>query len=83
LQCNDIGDINDLRWLENLQILHLADNWIQDIEPLTALTHLRGLNLTANPLNTEAYCLDLPQIREKNPDIDLQYDPNPYPECRE
>jgi hypothetical protein len=35
------------------------------------------LNLTANPLNQEAYCIYLPLIEDNNPGIDLYYDPVP------
>jgi len=57
--------------LINLEILCLSENQIPDLSPLTSLNKLDWLDLRNNPLNKEAYEIQLPQIRKNNPSIKI------------
>ena len=75
---SQISDISPLAGLTQLTWLHLGDNQISDISALSGLTNLTGLVLYYNPLNKDAYCIQLPIIETNNPGIQVYYDPNPY-----
>jgi hypothetical protein len=83
LDGNQISDISALSGLTNLESLRLVFNQISDISDLSGLTRLSRLILFSNPLNVEAYCTYLQLIEVNNPGINLDYDPNPYPDCDE
>ena len=76
---NQISGLSSLAGLTHLSGLDLSYNQISDLSPLTVLTSLTRLYLLANPLNTGAYCRDIPLIVAHNPAVDLAYDPNPNP----
>lgn len=81
LTYNQISDISVLANLTGLTVLVLSDNQISDISVLANLTTMQRLYLSANPLNTPAYCQDIPQIWMNNSDLSfITYDfPNPNP----
>ncbi len=66
--------------LTSLTRLYLSDNQLSSLPPeIGNLTKLAYLNLWDNPLNTEAYCDIIPLIINNNPNIYIDYDPNPNP----
>jgi len=80
---NQVIDISVVSNLTNLEYLYLPDNQISNISGLLSLGKLISLLLGENPLNSKAYCIDLPIIRDNNPGlITLAYDPNPNPFTR-
>ncbi len=76
---NQISNISALAGLARLDLLYLYGNQIGDISPLTGLMQLTRLDLERNPLNNEAYCIYLPQIRANNPGANITCSPNGSP----
>lgn len=78
---NQISDISALSGLANLERLELQFNQISNIQPLAELTGpgLLGLALWDNPLNRDAYCVWLAQIRINDPAAGLGFSPNANP----
>ncbi|MCK5174819.1 MAG: hypothetical protein KAR47_15600, partial [Planctomycetes bacterium] len=74
-----IFDLTGLEYATNVTELFLSGNNIHDILPISSLTSLNDLRIDANPLNTSAYCLDIPLIESNNPGIYMQYDSNLNP----
>jgi len=72
---NNISDISVLSGLTSVRNLDLYKNKISDISPLSGLTNLERLKLTQNLLNWDAYSVYIPMIQNKNPGIDIRYDP--------
>jgi len=80
LDNNRISELSGLAGKSNLEGLDLSGNQISDIGQLLALTSLHDLLLGGNPLNTDAYCTHLDQIRQDyafSSTRRLSYDPNP------
>lgn len=48
---NEISDISELYWLEQLTWLEINKNKIKDITPITNLRNLQGLNISNNPIS--------------------------------
>ena len=75
---NSLTDISILSDLTELEILRLNINNITDVTALMNLHHLLSLEIQNNLLSQEAYCQQIPQIIQNNPDMILQIDTNPY-----
>lgn len=75
--CSNLADISPLTDLENLEYLLLYYNQISDISPLVGMSNLISLDLVGNPLNTSAYCHDIPVIESNNPTATISFDANP------
>ncbi len=73
LRGNQISNVGPLSSLVNLRDVVLRNNQISDVSPLLGLTCLRHLDLTQNPLSDEVYDVQIPQIIEDNPGIDIHY----------
>jgi len=76
LSFNRINDTTPLASLARLEVLSLHFNGIRDLTPLIGLCHLRELDLRNNPLDTEAYCLDLHEIAVNNSFASIYYSDN-------
>jgi hypothetical protein len=74
LSINQITDIQPLSGLRVLQ-LFLEYNKITNIEPLLSVNGLYVLDLSCNPLNSEAYDVYIPLIIAKHPTIKISYWP--------
>lgn len=48
---NEISDISELYWLEQLTWLEINKNKIKDITPITNIRNLQGLNISNNPIS--------------------------------
>ncbi len=79
LQGNQIRDVSPLSGLVSLETLDLSGNEIPDLSSLMGLAKLTRLFLRRNPLNADAYCHDLQNLTENNPDLQIYYDANPVP----
>ena len=71
---NEISDISALAHLTRLHTLSLHYNQVADISALSDLSHLTQLRMQANPLDSEACAIYVPQILANNPGIHLEYD---------
>ena len=78
---NVICDIFAVSGLTSVGRLDLDSNMISNISTLSGLTKLNYLNMRDNPLETMAYCNDIPLIQSNNPGLlTFNYDsPNPNP----
>jgi internalin A len=77
---NQISDLSALAELRNLEDLLLNENQISDLSWLAQFTKLEQFGVDSNPLDNDAYCLYLPQIKANNPLGDgLTYSPNSNP----
>jgi len=74
LERNQIQDISVLAGLQSLRKLNLHRNLIADLSPLLGFTWLEWLDVRFNPLNPEAYRVQIPQIKANNPDAWFGYD---------
>jgi internalin A len=75
---NRLGRLDGLEVLWNLEVLDVNDNQIRDLTPLLGLKKLQILKLSGNRLTQRASCEQLPIIRQNNPGIEIEIDPNPY-----
>jgi len=71
---NHLTDIRSLAGLANLTELNVEDNNIVDIAPLVELNKLVHLLVRGNPLGAAAYSVTIPELRSKNPTIDVAHD---------
>lgn len=74
---NQIFDISYLANLPNLTVLHLAGNEVSDVSCLAQMSGWSVLGLSDNPLSCSAYRTDIPQLLERNPYVNILYDPAP------
>lgn len=72
---NSVSDTSVLSGMTELSTLSLHRNWVSDISSLTGLTSLTWVDLRINPLEQEAYDVDIPMILANNPGIWFVYDP--------
>jgi len=80
LQDNYATDLSPLASLSQLTSLQLSGNPIHDLSGLLGLRSLGSLDLLViYGLDQEAYCTQLRTIVENNPQISLNYEPNPGP----
>jgi internalin A len=77
LEDNCLSEIDAIRTLTSLEYLRLRHNSVSDISALSALTGLLELDLVQNPLNCDAYCVDIPKIVDNNGEVRLSVDPMP------
>jgi Leucine-rich repeat (LRR) protein len=76
---NRITQLPNLANCPDLSFIGAPANRIADISALTSLTHLQELDLNDNPLNYDAYAIDIPIIIANNPGINISYDAIPEP----
>jgi hypothetical protein len=72
---NSVSDTSVLSAMTELSTLSLHRNWVSDISSLTGLTSLTWVDLRINPLEQEAYDVDIPLILANNPGMWFVYDP--------
>ena len=71
--------VSPLAGMGHLEQLELYGNPLSNISDLTGMTSLSVLRMLRTELNNQAYCGHLQQILNNNPDLFLEYDPNPRP----
>lgn len=62
ISARDISELNDLRYMKNLETLYIGDNRITDLSPISELTGLVELEIGRNPIDDISALLKLKKL---------------------
>ncbi len=70
-----IASLAGLEHARNLEALFVTGNNLSDLRPISGLTALQSLAVSANPLRAWAYSVDLARVAADNPGVVIEHDP--------